>query len=281
MDQNLNQTPDQNKNSNKISRAKITAALIITCLVTIIIVGTLFLWLMKKQQTQFGAERINLFTRLDDLEKNKIESDNKISANECERLTGYTVMDYQNGWKEKFKKENNLSEAEFNSYITINNTSLQQTGNTCELAVRYIIKKDWLLVDRIDNMTLGVPPTISPSNLPLERDSEKPGRSGVSTIKLHDILSFKNKAEAFAYFIKTYNLSSDNVNVDVEADIDFQYFYNKESAESAGMIFAGEGGEPFIKISGVIDYDKNECLGGEVSLVTKETTYSKKPCIIN
>lgn len=281
MNQDLNQTSGQRQHQNKIYRAKITLAVIIAFLLTLVIVSTLFLQLIKKQRTQFGNERLDLLTRLDELEKNKIESDNKVLAEECERLTGYTVLDYQNGWKEEFKKENNLSESEFNSFITISNISLRPSGNTCELSVRYIIKKDWLSVERADYMTLGVPPTISPSNLPHESDPEKSGRSGVSTINLHDELSFKNKNEAYAYFIAEYNLNKNDVNTDAEADVDFQFFYNKESAESHGATFAGEGGEPFIKVSGVIDYNKNECFGGELSLVSKETTYEKEPCMIN
>jgi len=39
---------------------------------------------------------------------------------DCEKFTGYTTAQYREGWKNTFKKENKLTEPEFNMYITIN-----------------------------------------------------------------------------------------------------------------------------------------------------------------
>lgn len=210
---------------------------------------------------------------------------NPTSSDECERSTGHTVKEYQDGWQEAFKKENNLSESQFNTYIRIghhpfpiiSDVSLRPIGNTCELAVRYTIRKDWMLVKRVDNMTLGVPPTTSPSNLPLESDPQKSGRNGVSTINLHDPLSFKSRTDALNYFVNVYGLNDTGARIQKE---DFQYFWNKESAENSGYPFAGEGGEAYVTVVGTINSTQNKCYAGDLSLVSKETTYRETPCVI-
>ncbi|MEK7575739.1 MAG: hypothetical protein AAB491_01465 [Patescibacteria group bacterium] len=198
--------------------------------------------------------------------------------NNCEGLVSYSVRAYQDGWEKTFKKENNLSDSQFNTYITVTAISLQPVGNTCELAVRYTIKKDWLVVNQVDDMTLGVPPTISPDNLPLESDPTKPGRIGVSNVNLHDPLSFKNQTEAMNFFVDKYNLKGIGAKIQKQG---FQYFWNKEGAEKSGYPFAGEGGEAFISVSGTINSSQNKCYSGELSLVSKETTYHDTPCRIN
>ena len=198
--------------------------------------------------------------------------------NKCEQLTGYSVKAYQDGWREAFKKENKLSEAQFNTYITITAATLQSIGNTCELTVRYTVKKDWVSVNRADNMVLGVPPAISPNNLPLESDPTKSGRTGVSTINFHDSLSFKNKTEALNYFVNAYDLSGTDAGIQKE---NFQYFWDKESAENSNYPSAGEGGEAYITVVGTINAAQNKCYRGQLSLVSKETTYRETPCFIN
>lgn len=199
-------------------------------------------------------------------------------SNDCENLISYSAKAYQDGWEKTFKKENNLSDSEFNAYITINSVSLRPKGLTCELEIRYAVKKDWLLANQIDSMTLGVPPTISPSNLPLESDPTQSGRLGVSTVNLHDSLSFKSQTEALNYFVSAYNLKGTGAKIQQQG---FQNFWNKESAEKSGYPFAGEGGEAFISVSGTINQSQNKCYHGELSLVSKETTYNDTPCWIN
>lgn len=205
-------------------------------------------------------------------------SPNSTSSGECEQFTGYSVKAYQDGWKETFKKENNLSKSQFDTYIIITDVSMRPIGNTCELTVRYTIKKNWMSVNRVDSMTLGVPPTISPSSLPLESDPTKSGRTGVSTINLHDSLSFKSKTKALNYFVNAYNLKGTGARIWMEG---FQYFWNKEAAENSGYPFAGEGGEAYITVSGTINSTQNKCYSGDLSLVSKETTYRNTPCLIN
>ncbi|HEY4479158.1 MAG TPA: hypothetical protein VI981_02285, partial [Candidatus Paceibacterota bacterium] len=155
--------------------------------------------------------------------------------------------------------------------------SLRPKGVTCELAVRYTIKKDWLLVNSVDTMTLGVPHTISPDNLPLESDPTEAGRLGISTVNLHDTLFFKSENEALNFFVNTYNLNGTGAKIQNQG---FQNFWNKESAEKSGYPFAGEGGEAFIIVSGTSNSSQNKCYIGELSLVSKETTYHDKPCVI-
>jgi hypothetical protein len=198
--------------------------------------------------------------------------------NNCEGLVSYSAKEYQDGWEKTFKKINNLSDSQFNAHITITSVSLRPLGLTCELEVRYTVKKDWLLVNQIDSMTLGVPPTISPNNLPLESDPTKPGRIGVSTVNLHDPLSFESQTEALNFFVDKYNLKGTGAKVQNQG---FQYFWNKESAEKSGYPFAGEGGEVFISVSGALNQGQNKCFSGELSLVSKETTYHDTPCWIN
>ncbi|MBU1017007.1 hypothetical protein KJ678_02475 [Patescibacteria group bacterium] len=203
---------------------------------------------------------------------------NPTLSNNCENLVTYSAKAYQDGWEKTFKKENNLSDSEFNAYITVSSVSLRPLGLTCELEIRYAVKKDWLLVNQIDSMTLGVPPTISPSNLPLESDPTQSGRIGVSTVNLHDSLSFKSQTQALNYYVSAYNLKGTGAKIQQQG---FQNFWNKESAEKSGYPFAGEGGEAFISVSGTINQSQNKCYRGELSLVTKETTYHDMPCWIN
>ncbi len=199
-------------------------------------------------------------------------------SNDCGNLINYSAKAYFDGWGKTFKKENNLSDSEFNSYITATAVSLRPVGNTCELTVRYAVKKDWLTVNQIDSMTLGVPPTISPDTLPLESDPTKSGRIGVSTVNLRDKLFFNSQSEALNFFVDKYNLKDTGAKVQNQG---FQYFWNKEGAEKSGYPFAGEGGEAFISVSGTLDQNQNKCFSGELSLVTKETTYHDTPCLIN
>jgi len=206
------------------------------------------------------------------------QTQNPSLSNDCGNLIGYSAKAYFDGWEKTFKKENNLSDSQFNSYITATAVSLRPIGNTCELTVRYTVKKDWLNVNQVDSMTLGVPPTISPDNLPLESDPTKPGRIGVSTVNLHDRLAFGSQNKALNFFVDKYNLKGTGAKVQNQG---FQYFWNKERAEKSGYPFAGEGGEAFISVSGTINQNQNKCFGGELSLVTKETTYHDAPCWIN
>lgn len=201
---------------------------------------------------------------------------------ECEQKTGFTVAAYQEGWKEIFKKENNLSEPEFSDYITVTEASLLPIGNTCELSVRYKIKKDWISTERQDRMVLGVPPTISPNNLPKEHGTETIGRIGVSTINLHDQLSFGSNKDALNFFVKKYNLSNTNAKIIGE---DFSYFWDgKYTTNPDGTMKSqetGEGGRAYIIISGTINLAQNKCYRGNLFLMSKETTYDDAPCVIN
>lgn len=199
-------------------------------------------------------------------------------SNGCKDLISYDAKAYQDGWEKSFKKQNNLSDSEFNNYINIQSVSLRPAGRTCELEIRYIVKKDWLLVNKADYMTLGVPPTISPGNLPLESDSTQSGRIGVSTINLNDPLVFKSEAEALDYYVDAYKLKGTDAQIQQKG---FQYFWNKEMSENSGAPFAGAGGEAFILISGTINENQNKCYNGELSLVSKEMIYKETPCWIN
>jgi hypothetical protein len=207
-----------------------------------------------------------------------LPSNQTASANGCQNIISYSAKEYQAGWERAFKIENRLSDSEFDSFINVTNVSLRPVGNTCELTVGYTIKKDWFATSRRDVMTLGVPPTISPNMLPLESDPNKPGRLGVSTINLHDKFAFKSEAEALEYFLSARNLSG------VQAKIfkrSFQYFWDKEESDKSHNLFAGKGGEAFIEVVGTINTGSNKCFQGELSLVSKETTYRSSPCSIN
>jgi hypothetical protein len=110
--------------------------------------------------------------------------------------------------------------------------------------------------------------------LPLESDPAKPGRLGVSTVNLHDPFAFKSEAEALDYFINANKLNGASVRIFKRS---FQYFWDKESHSPS----AGKGGEAFIKVTGAINTAANKCYEGEVSLVSRETTYRSSPCSIN
>jgi hypothetical protein len=201
-------------------------------------------------------------------------SNQVILTNGCQNLISNSAKEYQEGWERAFKKENHLSDSEFDSFITIKSVSLRPVGNTCELTVGYAIKKDWFETSRGDTMTLGIPPKISPDMLPLESDPTKPGRLGVSTINLHDQFAFKSEAEALDYFLNAHNLSGTRAGIFKRS---FQYFWDKESHSPS----AGKGGEAFITVTGTINFGANKCFRGEISLVSKETMYSLGPCAIN
>lgn len=201
-----------------------------------------------------------------------------LAVNECGSLLKYNTKAYQDGWEKIFKKENNLSDSQFNTYIKITSTSLKPLGDTCELTVKYKVMKDWLVVDQADSMTLGVPPNISPDNLPRESDPATDGRMGVSAVNLNDKLSFGSQSEALNFYVDKYNLQNTDARVQNQG---YQYFYNKESAEKSGVPFAGEGGEAVISVFGTIDRSQNKCFSGDLSLVTRETTYHDMPCGIN
>ncbi|MFA7201619.1 MAG: hypothetical protein WC099_01320 [Candidatus Paceibacterota bacterium] len=213
---------------------------------------------------------------------NEPTTQNPSLRNNCSNLISYSAEAYLSGWKKTFQAENKLSDSQFNLYITISSLSLEPVGNTCELSVKYIIKKDWLSVQRIDAVTLGVPPTISPNNIPLENSLETIGRMGISTINLHDSFSFKSEKDALNFFIDEYNLNGTKAAVTSK---DFFYFwdgkYTKTPDGSLRSAESGDGGKAYIVVSGEINSAQNKCYNGSLFLVSKKTTYSATPCFIN
>lgn len=200
---------------------------------------------------------------------------------ECKSVTGYSCVDYKNGWITAFKLENNLSDSTFNNYISIKSTNFSELGTNYEYTVDYTIKKSWLVVNRKDSMPIyntDRTHLLAPTEWPLERSSVTTGRSGLSTIHLNDTLSFSNSSSAINYFMSQHNLSGTNPTIRTQG---FQYFWNKESADSHNSPFAGEGGEAYISIFGKINSSQNKCYEGSLALVSQETTYTETPCMIN
>ncbi len=201
----------------------------------------------------------------------------KVSQNdECKNVTGYSCDEYKNGWKETFKKENNLSESEFNSYITITSVEFMPMGKNYELTIRYDIKKDWLLVNKIDSIFLGISPQLKPDQLPLERSVGTKGRNyGVSSVDIKSPLSFSSSDLAIEYFAGIYSQDVSKIKIFGK---DFQYYWNVEKDSSNN---AGQGGEPYLRLSGEINISQNKCFTGEISLINKKTVYREGPCFIN
>lgn len=191
---------------------------------------------------------------------------------ECEKRTGYTTTQYQAGWKQAFRQENNLSEAEFNNYISNVESTLQPVGSTCELDISYTITKDWIQVARRDSFLLeSDSQMISPENLPRERSQETSGRAWLSTINLNDPLSFSDQNEVINYYRSENNLGSAQVDI---SKIDFKYFWD-------GTDIAGDGGEPYARLRGTVDESTNTCWTGSLGLVSKELIYREDACLMN
>jgi len=198
--------------------------------------------------------------------------------NDCKELASYSPKAYQDGWVGIFKRENSLSDAEFNSFVSLTSVTLSPNGINCLLDVKYTAKKDWVVSTRVDRVNLGSTPSLLPTELPLEKDPATPSGNGVSTINFRNTLFFKSKAEALAYFVKAYNLQDTNARVSGEG---FQYFSSPEGGGKPGFPFAGEGGEAFITVSGTLNSRDNKCYHGELSLVSKKTAYHNNPCTVN
>jgi cytoskeletal protein RodZ len=198
-----------------------------------------------------------------------------ISQNyECQSVAGFNCNDYANGWKAIFKKENNLSEAEFNSYITITSVAINPLGNNYELAVRYQVKKDWLTANKVDSILLGIGSPLKPDQLPTERDSSTSGRTGVSSVEVKSPLSFSSNASAIKYFTNIYGQGLSNI----KTIAGFQYFWNIEQDRAS---YAGQGGEPYLEINGEINITQNRCFTGQISLIGKKTVFQENPCAVN
>ncbi|HTE48708.1 MAG TPA: hypothetical protein VK675_02270 [Candidatus Paceibacterota bacterium] len=208
-----------------------------------------------------------------------ILASNPTLSNDCKEFVSFSPKAYQDGWEMIFKRENNLSDTEFSNFITVSAVALRLRGITCELNVRYTIKKEWIVEkDRVDKINLGGTPSVKPAELPLERDPAVSGGYGVSTVNLHSTLFFKSKTDALNYYVDAYNLKGTNAEISGEG---FQYFWGKENAEKSGYPFPGEGGEEFITISGAINQRENKCYHGALSLSSRKTMYSNSPCSIN
>ena len=82
----------------------------------------------------------------------------------------------------------------------------------------------------------------------------------------------------FFFFKINFYLSGTDAGIQKE---NFQYFWDKESAENSNYPSAGEGGEAYITVVGTINAAQNKCYRGQLSLVSKETTYQDTPCFIN
>ncbi len=205
-----------------------------------------------------------------------------ISENdECKMVTGFSCLEYKNGWISAFKVENNLTDTSFNNYISIDSTNFAAVGTNYEYTVTYTIKKSWITVHREDSMLLynGTRTQfLSPTQWPIERSTTTNGRVGVSTIHLNDNLAFANSSSAIDYFVSQRNVAGTNSTIYKQ---DFQYYWNKEAADKSNTLFAGQGGEPVIVIVGTINASQNKCYVGELSLVSRETIYRETPCEIN
>lgn len=192
---------------------------------------------------------------------------------DCTKYVGYSCDAYKDGWKDLFKKENKLSELDFNKYITIDSVVMSPVGNTYELRVDYRIKKDWVSVIRQDSMTLLFGPYLKPNELPIENNNVTQGRIGVSSIELNKPFVFSNSNSVVNYFIEKYGIKNNNIKFD---KVDFEYFWN---VEKDGLSVAG-GGEPYAVVRGVVDEKENKCFYGVVSLLDKKTSLNDTPCRI-
>lgn len=193
-----------------------------------------------------------------------------VGLNKCEIDTGYSTDEYLDGWKKSFKNENNLSESEFNEYILITETKLFPIGDTCELSVRYNVKKDWIDTSFHDQMYLGVLGVITPDNLPRESDINVKGREGVTRINLHDDIVFKDMEMVIDFFLKEYRLNRPDV--PFITSIKTQTFWEYEDNYSGGT-FEGTPGEMYVRIDGVNSLKENQaCYRGLVFLNTKEVS---------
>ncbi len=200
---------------------------------------------------------------------------------ECALVTGYSCDAYKNAWISAFKAENNLTDALFNSYISIKSTDFNTFGTNYEYIVDYTITKSWVIVQREDQFLLYNATRThlaTPSEWPLERSIEVSGRQGLSTINLNDAFAFSNSLSAVDYYVNHYGLSGTNPSI---FKFDFQYFWDKENAESHNEPFAGEGGEAYIRVFGTIDSSQNKCYTGQLGLVSKEMTYTETVCAMS
>lgn len=291
-------------NMKKLQSGFIIPALLIT-IVLLAVGGGIYIYKLKNQNNDFSVFHTQPISQEDGTpgigtyEQNMVQSaQNQVSSsntasvqsqnslliqnttyvNTCNNLTNYSPKEYHEGWKKIFQTENNISNAQFDAHITVQSVSLQSLGNTCELSVKYVIKKDWLIVNRTDSMTLGVPVSITPNNLPLESDTTKNGRIGVSRININNKILFSSQNQALIFYLNKYNLSNTNATIKNNG---FQYFWDRENAIKSGNEFAGKGGEAYISISGIINQSQNKCFNGELSLSTQVTTYQDSPCAIN
>lgn len=262
------------------NKSKLNTILLVI-IVILLAVGLVYIFINNsKQENKEDSDFVGNFPQEDSQKQDTLNQ--KISTptppisqnDECKSVTGYSCNDYKNGWKEIFKKENSLSETEFNSYVTITSVEFNPLGNNFELTVRYTVKKDWFIVNQVDSILLGIGSQLKPDQLPTERDISTSGRTGVSSVYIKSPLYFSSSSSAVKYFTNIYGQNLSNI----KTVTGFQYFWNIERDSAS---YAGQGGEPYLGISGEINSSQNKCFSGQISLVSKKTVFRENPCMIN
>ena len=201
----------------------------------------------------------------------------------CEKPTEFCNSEecqkYYSIWKELFISRNNLTAGYFDEHIFPYLTETTSWNDGKSFRVEYIVRIDWAearLADQfiiwIDPSTAGLYPSVpTPRSTYLSKDQIN---------KLLDLFAFSSslyKVEGIDHL--KYSTREEAVKV-LEAASGINNFDGWEVYfKSPG--FMEYPGHPFLRVSATIDKSKNECLSGNINLVTGETVIRNRPCAIN
>lgn len=177
----------------------------------------------------------------------------------CNGISPSSVKEYYSKWKNDFKQLNTFSDSDYDHYVRIKSVLLRQAGNRCDLVVNFVIKRDWLFVEKVSYLNLFEGSTqITPLDKPLfDNDSREKNKVSISKDDLFNKLAFSSTDSAVNFYLKKYNIENSN---------DFSF----------GIGFST--GDPLIQVNGILDNSQNSCAEGGINLITKETFFEKVSC---
>ena len=212
---------------------------------------------------------ILLFFILTGCKKEKIELCDSPQCNE-----------YLGIWENLFKSRNAISDDYFKEHINVTKTSIETWNDGESFRVFYTVKIDWATIGNSDQFIIKIdsttaPPypslTVSRTNYLTESEiSEvvdmRAFSSNITRVSPENALKYSSKFHA----VKALQ------NMAGTTKMKFSKMYYKES-----KLNFNANGHPFMVGHGEIKKKENNCMSGEIDLVTGIGEVHKTPCWIN
>ena len=186
-------------------------------------------------------------------------------------------QNYFDIWKRNIKLRSGWSEKDYNDHIFVEELTINDYDSGISLRIDYYYTIDWAVVKHHDDLMILFKSTTSyqylgiPRNEYLSEDwvltiiDSNVGSTSLTTFNNVKKLKFSSCQDACIELNKETGFES----------IENFYFTMKTPGQIPRI-----NGDPYMRGSGIIDYDKNRCSYGYINLITGESVGDEGPCII-